>query len=319
MAHRQGCGAAGLDQYEFDKLRALDRVIVWNSNQAVEWMVGFARKNVTVEYSSDGSAWTMLGDYELTQAPGAATYEADTMIEFGNVAAKFVKLTIHDNWGGLLAQYGLSEVRFYDIPLAAREPSPAVGETGVSWDATLSWRSGRQAASHQVYLSTDEQAVIDGTAPMVTTAEPSYDAVVDLATTYYWKVVEVNEAEDVPTWESDVWNFSTADSIVVDDFESYTDNMDAGEAIFQAWTDGWEDDTNGSVVGYDPAPFAEQTIIHGGEQSMPLAYDNTTGTMTSEAVLTFDEAQDWTQAGVKTLSLYLYGTSANATNVPLWV
>ena len=33
--------------------------------------------------------------------------------------------------------------------------------------------------------------------------------------------------------------------------------------------------TNGSQVGYDVAPFAEKTIVHGGLQSMPLKYDNT--------------------------------------------
>ena len=35
------------------------------------------------------------------------------------------------------------------------------------------------------------------------------------------------------------------------------------------------DGKSGSTVGYMTAPFAEQTIVHGGKQSMPLAYDNT--------------------------------------------
>ena len=76
---------------------------------------------------------------------------------------------------------------------------------------TLSWRAGREAASHQVYLGTDEQAVQDGTAAVVTVAEPPYDAAVDLDQTYYWKVVEVNDAMTPAAWEGDVWSFSTAD------------------------------------------------------------------------------------------------------------
>jgi hypothetical protein len=46
----------------------------------------------------------------------------------------------------------------------------------------------------------------------------------------------------------------------VDDFESYTDDMDAGKAIFQTWDDGYEVAANGSVVGYGTSPFAERTF-----------------------------------------------------------
>ena len=42
----------------------------------------------------------------------------------------------------------------------------------------------------------------------------------------------------------------------------------------------------GSTVGNVSAPFAEQTIVHNGKQSMPLAYDNTSGKGYSEAVRT---------------------------------
>ena len=140
---------------------------------------------------------------------------------------------------------------------------------------------------------------------------------VDLSSTYYWKVVEVNQAADPATWEGEVWSFSTADSIMVEDFESYTN--DEGGRIFDFWIDGWEDDTNGSIVGHSESPFAEQTTIHGGKQSMPLAYENSNGVTTSEATLTFENVQDWTLAAVTTLSVSFYGASDNATNVPLWV
>ena len=74
--------------------------------------------------------------------------------------------------------------------------------------------------------------------------------------------------------------------------------------------DGWDVPANGSQVGHDGAPFAEQTIVHGGRQSMPLKYDNSTAAY-SEATRTFDDPQDWTQFGVKGLVLWFYGDPAN--------
>ena len=96
-------------------------------------------------------------------------------------------------------------------------------------------------------------------------------------------------------WASPVWSFSTDDSILVEGFESYNDDIDAATTIFDSWVDGWNVDENGSVVGYGKAPFAEQTIVLAGSQSMPFAYNNTITASCAEAELTFDEAQDWTK------------------------
>lgn len=58
-------------------------------------------------------------------------------------------------------------------------------------------------------------------------------------------------------------------------------------------------------------PYAEQTIVHGGLQSMPLLYNNTGGTIYSEAERSFVSSQDWTNHGVQTLVLYFHGTPDN--------
>ncbi|MHC4596242.1 MAG: hypothetical protein ACYS9C_20060, partial [Planctomycetota bacterium] len=154
-------------------------------------------------------------------------------------------------------------------------------------DVVLSWRAGREAVTHDVYVSTDEQAVIDGTAPVTTVAEASYGPLaLDLDTTHYWKVNEVNEAETITTWESAVWSFTTSDNIVVDDFESYNDldpKDPESKRIFNVWIDGYGVATNGSLVGYEMPPFCEQTIVNGGRQSMPFFYNNTGGAAYSEA------------------------------------
>ncbi len=84
-----------------------------------------------------------------------------------------------------------------------------------------------------------------------------------------------------------------------------------------AWVDGFDNPaTNGSVVGYGNPPFAEQTIVHSGSQSMPLAYDNAVGK--SETTLTLTYPRDWTEKGVDTLTIWFRGSSANAAE-PMYV
>jgi hypothetical protein len=56
--------------------------------------------------------------------------------------------------------------------------------------------------------------------------------------------------------------------------------------------------------------FCDTTTFHGGRKSMPFAYDNAKSPL-SEAARTFDTAQDWTTAGIKTLVLFFYGDPAN--------
>jgi len=302
-------------QYEFDKVYKLHEMWVWNSNQTIEPLVGFGVKDVTIEYSADGTDYTTLGTtHEFAQAPGALGYAHNTTIDLGGIAAKYVRLTANSNWG-MLPQYGLSEVRFLYIPIRAREPSPESGAADVDVDVVLSWRAGREAAQHDVYFDTDEQAVIDGTAPFTTVTEASHGPLsLDLGTTYYWKINEVNMAETPTTLKGDVWNFTTPDFLVVDDFELYND-LDIGEPgsnrIYLAWIDGWDIPANGSQAGYTEPPFAEQTIVHGGAQSMPLFYNNTGTATYSEAERTFAAAQDWTKAGVTTLALYFRGAEGN--------
>jgi hypothetical protein len=296
-------------QYEFDTAYKLHEMWVWNSNQLIEASFGLGVKGVTIEYSTDGSNWTRLeGASEFAQAPGSATYTHNTTIRFGGAVAKFVRITANSNWGGLVKQYGLSEVRFFYVPVLAREPDPASGQTAVAVNAILSWRAGREAASHKVYLGTDKQAVANGTASVVTTNEMRYRSdSLEFGRTYFWKVTEVNEAQDPQVWESETWSFSTTEYAVVDDFESYTDNE--GSRIYESWIDGWTNGT-GSVVGHLQAPFAERTIVYSGRQSMPLEYNNVKTPFYSEAERTFDTAQDWTAHGADTLSLYFRGNPA---------
>ncbi len=288
-------------EYAFDAVYKVHEMLVWNSNSQFELILGFGLKDVTVEYSENGTDWTSLGDVQLNQATARTDYTANTTIDLQGVPARYVRLIVNSGYG-TMGQYGLSEVRFTYIPILAREPEPVDAATDVSVDTVLDWRSGREAASHEVYLGTDEAAVADGTALADVVTDSSYaPADLELANTYYWKITEVNEAEAISAWEGSIWSFATQEFIVVDDFESYNDD---DNLIYEAWEDGWVNGT-GSTVGYMEAPFAEQEIVHGGDQSMPLYYDGD-----SEADLTLS-GQNWNRAGISTLTLYFRGDGDN--------
>ncbi|MHC4631967.1 MAG: LamG-like jellyroll fold domain-containing protein [Planctomycetota bacterium] len=303
-------------QYELDRIYKLYEMFVWNHNTSFESFVGFGLKDVTIEYSANGTDWTELASVpEFAQAPGVVGYAHNTTVDFGGAAAKYVRLTANSNWGGIMPQYGLSEVRFLQIPVNARKPYPDSGATGVDVDVVLGWNAGREAAKHDVYFSSDEQAVIDGTAGATTVAETSYGPLsLDLAKTYFWRVDEVNEAEIPNIWQGELWDFTTRQFLVVDDFESYNDldpTDPESNRIFNVWIDGYQVPTNGSLVGYEAPPFCERTIVHSGSQSMPFFYSNTDGAASSEAELLLSPPQNWTKAGAATFVLYFHGTEGN--------
>ena len=295
-------------QYEFGLTYKLHELRVWNYNIMFEAVLGFGLKNVTIEYSADGVEWTVFGDVEFAQATAKADYVANTTINLDRIMAKYVRLTVNSGYG-VMGQFGLSEVQFLSVPVQARYPEPADGQTDVSPNATLAWRAGREAVAHEIYLSTDEAAVADGTALVDTVAESSYPlSSLDLTygSSYFWKINEVNEAEAVRSWEGNLWSFSTQEFFVVDDFESYDDE---DNRIYDTWLDGWVNET-GATVGYLSEPFAEQTIVHGGRQSMPLAYDNSVAPFYSEAELNLN-SQDWAAGGADTLRLFVQGQDTN--------
>lgn len=301
-------------EYEFDKVYKLHQMWVWNFNDSLEDIIGMGFEKVAIEYSVNGIEYTTLEtSYEFAQAHGSVGYAHNTTYDFNGTAAKYIRLTANSNWGGIFNQFGLSEVRFFQIPVYAREPVPSSGATNFALDVILSWRAGREAAEHNVYLSDDEQAVIDGTADVTMLSQTVYGPMsLDLGKTYYWRVDEVNNANPDNVWVGDVWNFVATDFIVVDDFESYNDlntEEPGSKRIFNVWLDGFEDPVNGSIVGYEVPPFAEQVIVNNGRQSMPLFYDNSVGY--SETTRTMDSIRDWTRQGVSVLTIWFMGDAGN--------
>jgi hypothetical protein len=115
------------------------------------------------------------------------------------------------------------------------------------------------------------------------------------------------------------------DVIVLDDFESYTD--DPNHRIFQVWCDVYTPEeffgypynyaypyyySTGAMVGHVEPPFAEQGIVHAGTQSMPVDYNNVEEPWFSQIYRSWSAPQDWTTYDVNTLSLWFQGEATNS-------
>jgi hypothetical protein len=138
--------------------------------------------------------------------------------------------------------------------------------------------------------------------------------------TYYWRIDEANNTNTDSPWTGNVWSFTTANFLVVDDFEDY----DIGNnEIWWSWKDGvgyashpteppYPGNGTGSMVGDETTgSYMEETIVHGGNQSMPVFYDNSI-LRYSEVEKTLTYPRDWTENGVNKLSIWFRGNSDNA-------
>jgi len=228
------------------------------------------------------------------------------------------------HWNGLI-----DDVRIYNKALTMEEiqeamrgepdlawdPSPANGSIVYITDATpLTWSPGDFAAEHDVYFGLDRSAVDDTDASDTTgiyrgrqsgTSYTPPEGVEWGGGPYYWRIDEVNT--DTTISKGRIWTFTVLDFLLVDDVESYTDDDANNEAIWQYWIDGFNVPGNGSQVGELLPPYAEQTVVHGGLQSMKLYYNNTAGVTNSEGVLTLTTPRDWTEEGIGVLSLWFHG------------
>ena len=155
-------------QYEFKQTHELDELWVWNCNMQ-HGGLGYSERglrNVSIEYSTDGSSWTKLGSYEFTEGPNEIDYAGFEACDFSGASAKYVVITANDvngNWGDATS-YILSEVRFYGTSEYATYPGPADDELDVAVDANLGWTAGSNAADtngHEVYFGTDYDDVDD--------------------------------------------------------------------------------------------------------------------------------------------------------------
>jgi len=217
-------------------------------------------------------------------------------------------------------------------PMWAMAIKPGNGAVNVSHAPTLQWDAGDQALEHDVYFSTDYNDVADAdiTTPDVYRGRQALDqtmytvpeAPLDLNQTYYWRIDEVN---GVDMWKGNPWSFTTADFLIVDDFESYNDitsGQEGSNLVYDTWIDGYYNPlVNGSAIGYITGFSMETEIVYSGNQSVPLLYDNSTASYSEATVSTDDLAigRDWARGDVKFMTLWFYGDPNNAATEQLYV
>jgi hypothetical protein len=284
---------------------------VTDTKVTLRWTPGFGAKMHTVYLGDD---FDEVNNATVGVPIGAAFYNPGELEREKVYYWRIDEFDAFDTYKGA--------VWTFTTPGAVGNPQPAHGATDVAMATILSWTAADNAASHEVYFGLDKDTVRGADTgspeykgPKALGAE-SYDpGLLNLGTTYYWRVDEVYNGNPV---KGPVWSFTVGDFLLVEDFESYTDNDADGEAIWQHWIDGFGVPDNGAQVGYLLPPYAEPRIVHGGDQSMPLLYFNEAGVTNSEAVLTLTTPRDWTVAGVEALSLWARGEAANAPE-PMYV
>jgi len=212
---------------DFGTLYNLEKIWVWNLAYPGATTKGL--RNVTIEYSVDGSTWntlstwtnTLTGLQEIAQSAGTDNYVHETEVTLG-ITARYVVITANTtggNWGDATT-YGLAEIRFFGVPFIASSPAPSNAMAGVDRNSVLSWAAGASAVSHDVYFGTSSTAVGSAThtSPEFMGNQPgtSYPAVgtltLDPLTTYYWRVDEIDGSANVYTGK--VWSFTAIGSVI---------------------------------------------------------------------------------------------------------
>ncbi|MHC4060094.1 MAG: LamG domain-containing protein [Planctomycetota bacterium] len=198
-------------------------------------------------------------------------------------------------------------------------PSPYDGQTDAPRDANLAWNAGNYADSHDVYFGTDYEAVRDANTTTAgifrgnTTDESNDIEILKLDTYYYWRIDEVNDSNGFK-WKGNVWKFKVADYLVIDDFESYEDNYTLRLR--------WADDHTVLIQTGARLYLANYSVLypaHSGDQIMRYGYINDSGSLPkySEAWLRLpDDKKDWTEEGVKALTLFFYGLPTDVVFIP---
>jgi len=287
-------------------------------NVTLSWTAGFGAK---LHYIVFGEDFDEVSSAAAGIPNGTATYTPGPL-----KLAKTYYWRV-DEFDGLGTYKG--EVWSFTTEGAVSSPNPADGALDVKPSLVLSWDAGAVAASHELYFGTDADAVRNAT-----TASPEYKGPkalgeesfdpgkLTLNTAYYWRIDEVNNISPDSPWAGNVWSFTTGDFFVIDEFEDY----DAGEnQIWYSWHDGlgygapgtadyFPGNGTGAAVGDETtASYTEETIVHGGGQSMPIAYDNNKQGYSkySEVEYTLTGQRDWTEEGVTELSLWFRGNPAS--------
>lgn len=115
--------------YDFGAIYFLNESHLWNYN--VPGTTGNGLQNITIDYSTNGSDWSLWGDYSLSEANGSDDYEGESGPSFEGIEAQFLLISVTSNHGGNC--YGFSELKI-DVDFGSvqvDEPSLAALQFGL--------------------------------------------------------------------------------------------------------------------------------------------------------------------------------------------
>ena len=207
-------------------------------------------------------------------------------------------------------------------PAVAWNPNPGHGAVYVDRNADLSWKAGIDASSHDVYFGTDFNDVnnadnswpVGGPDPQdpdvykgsQDLGNTSYEiGVLEPTRTYYWRIDEVNGLD---IWRGEIWRFTTGESSIVDDFDSYVSSITIDAT--------WVENTGRTVITLQTAEGDANYVRDGN--SMKYSYGNAFSPYYCESkanIVDLAVDPDWAAWGIKALSLWFYGQSGNSTTV----
>ena len=172
---------------------------------------------------------------------------------------------------------------------AAVNPSPADGAIDVPVDVSLSWIEAEFATGRELWLGKPGAIEKVDPAPLGTTYTPN----LGLGEAYEWRVDQVGPSGTVT---GQTWTFTTADYLIVDDFQSYEND----EGLRSAWVDN-----------IDEAGVEYVLLASGENNSMRFEFQNQYSPYFTEITRIFDSSQDWTAQSVEELSLSFVGENEN--------
>lgn len=265
-------------------------------------------------FITDGSDREYLLGYAFVRDIGI--YEQTELgFDIAGISFPFVPSTIRivglDFRGGSPG-FDLANIRARvnpDCIFAACNPNPADSAKNVPINSVLKWSPGSSAQKNTVYFGTALTDVDENAAPVNKPTQPQNTnsfppPALELGKTYYWRIDQINDNDANSPWKGNIWKFTTAEHLVIDNFESYDNST-----IYDAWEQIGQANIH---LSKHPGP------VNKCRQAMAFRYYYDP-TLYSEATTSFTPAQDWASAGVTSMELFFYGHADNYINTQMYI
>ncbi len=229
--------------YAYDDESESRRVANWTANGDYLLTTDFTGGNSDTWPIDPNDPWYQFGFY-----PDAAWYDFNEIAYADDLGSIYLTCTedAENEDAPFAFANGLVVVTYgtpNDVPYA-QHPLPLDGGEEVPVDANLEWKAGDYADTHDVYFSMDFNDVNDANKsnPLdvlvsedqsTTTYDPPGS--LELSTTYYWRVDEVNDAN---IWKGKVWSFTTHVPVVI---ATNPAPVDGAQKTLRKLTLSWEE------------------------------------------------------------------------------